>query len=402
MTVEGAAKVVEFAQHGLPIVFSGGIPTSYLGTSPPGAIEKAQTSIERIASLPNVHVTGAGNGLANMLESIGIHPATKFATTSPGWYTLLRSDTASSTDYYYIYNDAPYERVGEGSSSATIRFSSSGYPYKFDLSTGEVTPIFVYEQGQGSTTISMNLAGNQSTVIAFLRQPMAEFKRTPHLTSVSSNIIGHGVVKNGDGFLKATEGHASYVTAKGANRTVQVPKASTITLQNWTLIVEHWNPPANLYDIEGGAATHNTTHHLTNLVTWQQIPGLQNVSGRAFYSTSFVWHPSGAGSFKRSQGGAIIDFGYVLHTISVQINGHTLPPLDVTAPNVDITEWLVEGVNSVVTEVATPLGNVLQPIWDSLKTSGTGTAGTARPITQDYGLTKDVLIRSYWVVPIES
>jgi hypothetical protein len=399
MTVEGATKLSDFARDGLPIIFSGGIPSIYLGTNSPRAVQRAQKALERTMSLSNVHVTSSPDGLAAKLASIGVHPATKFESAAPSWYTLLRSDAGNQIDFYYVYNDAPYSPLGEGSSNATIEFGSTGYPYTFDAWTGERTPILTYKQSNVSTTIPVTLAGNQSTIIALSQQPLANHKPTTHLESVSGNVLGSTLLDNGRILLKATGGSISYKTASGKSANVFVSKANPMTLTNWNLTVEHWDPPSDLLNIEDGAAKHNTTHNLPHLISWQQVSGLQNVSGRGFYSTSFRWPSSPTYLPQNSSIGAIIDFGPVVHTLSVQLNGHPLPPLEVTSATADISQWLVEGENTVLAELATPLGNVLRPIWDQLMTSGTGPSdfvdGVPAPVAGNYGLIKDVTVQPY-------
>jgi hypothetical protein len=400
MTVEGATKLSKFARDGLPIIFSGGVPSTYLGTNSPGVVRRAQKVLESTKLLSNVHVTNSTEGLAAKLASIGVYPATKFESATPSWYTLQRSDAGNEIDFYYIYNDAPYSPLGEGFSNATIEFNSTGYPYTFDAWTGERAPILTYKQSNVSTTIPITLAGNQSTIIALSQQPLTDHKPTTHLESVSNNVLGSTVLDNGSILLKATGGSISYKTVSGKSVDLSVPKTNPITLTNWNLIVEHWDPPSDLLNIEDGAAKHNTTHTLPHLISWQQVPGLQNVSGRGFYSTSFRWPSSSTCLLHNSSVGATIDFGPVVHTLSVQLNGQSLPPLDVTSATADISQWLVEGENTVLAEVATPLGNVLRSIWDQLMTSGTGPSnyvrGVPAPVAGNYGLIRDVTIQPYW------
>lgn len=104
LTLAGVTKLVEFAQAGLPIIFSGGIPTFYLGTNSPSSLEEANNSLQNITTLHNVHVTDASE-LSSTLPSIGIVPYTKLSTNS-NWYTMRRHDNDSGTDHIFIYNDA--------------------------------------------------------------------------------------------------------------------------------------------------------------------------------------------------------------------------------------------------------------------------------------------------------
>lgn len=398
LTVDGVGKLVEFAHAGLPIIFSSGLPSSYLGTNDAKTVADAQRSLNETTSLPNVHVTDSYDGLASKLESLGILPATRLSTNGT-WYTIWRSDNETNEDYIFVYNDAMELPHGEGYSEGTLEFNSTGIPYEFNAWTGEQTPILTYTQIENSTSIPIKLGGNQSTIVAFLPEPLnsSSYPHT-HLTDVSDDILA--VAPSGDGkiVLKVGPGSSSpsYTDSTGTKKILPPVHVSPITLENWTLTVEHWDPPSNLSDIEGGARKHNTTHHLPRLVSWQDILGLQNVSGRGYYSTSFEWPPSDGVD---AVDGAIIDFGFVVHTLRVSVNGHPLPPLDVTAAKADIGHLLVRGKNVVEAVVATPLGNVLRPIWYQLQTSGTGpsdpVAGGPPPPAGDYGLLRDVVVRPY-------
>lgn len=405
LTVQGATKLAQYARDGLPVIFSGGVPSAYLGTYGPGVVENAQKQLESTTALSNVHLTNSYDGLAETLASIGVYPSARFQSPTPSWYTCLRSDVGNGIDYYFVYNDAMYSPPGEGTSKAVVEFNSTWYPYVFDTWTGEQTPVLSYTQSNGLTIIPMALAGNQSTVIAFSKKPLTGPVPTTHLESVSDNVIGMSLLDNGTISLKTTGGSVTYKVAGGKDTAAHLPETQAITLGNWKLIAEHWDPPVNLSVIEGGTVTYNTTHALPHLVSWQQVPGLQNVSGRGFYSTSFQWPPSGLDSRKTQPDGAFIDFGPVLHTLSVWVNGHELPPLDVTSAKADITQWLVKGENTVKANIATTLNNVLRTIWDDLMTSGTRAAdpvaGAPAPAIVDSGLIKDAIVQPYWSIQVD-
>ena len=335
---------------------------------------------------------------------MGIQPAAKLSADGT-WFTLRRVNSTTGQEYYYVYNDAVRYKRGEGSETTIIDFSSTGIPYELNTWTGEQIPIVIYTQSDESTSIPITLAGNQSTIITFVSKPPEGYpSANKHIANVSGNTLGVSVLKNGSLSVKVgpkTSTPPSYTFEDGTTKTLSPSRGAPIKLINWNLTVEHWDPPNNMSDIEGDAVKHNTTHFLPHLLSWQQIPGLQNVSGRGYYSSSFHWPPC-RGSAKPD--GAVIDFGTIVHTLRVSVNGHVLPPLDVTAAKADISQWLVRGQNKVEAIVATPLGNVLRPIWAQLQTSGTWatdpTAGGAPPLVADYGLLQDVVITPYTNVVI--
>jgi hypothetical protein len=383
MTVPGVDRIADIAHTGFPVIFSGGIPSYLASYNASGSIYINKT-LNSLTSLSNVHVVSY-DGLAATVSSLGIKPAT-VVTADNIWYTYWR--TKDSTDYIFVYNDAFSSPLGGGASQGTVEFQSTGKPYLLDAWTGTQTPILNYTQSKTSTTIYFDLAGDQSVIVAF------ENSQSPgvHVTSASPGILsfssqGQGIVAN----VGSTASKCD--TSDGKSHSLAASSTSPITLSDWTLIVEHWNPPSNLSDIETVAVKSNTTHSLSSLVSWQTISGLQFVSGRGYYSTSFNL-PS------THNGGAIIDFGAIVHSIQVSINGHSLPPLDTTWARADITPYLVNGENKVEAVVATTLVNQLNPIWSQLQTSGVGpTPGPPSP--QDYGLLFDVVVTPYTSTVVE-
>jgi hypothetical protein len=295
-----------------------------------------------------------------------------------------------------LYNDAPYPSNAEpgvngGYSEGVVEFASTGIPYYYDAWTGLQTPVLNYTRSTSTTTISFQLAGNQSTVIAFLSKPLNSDYPSEHMTSCSKGILGTAydaakgiIVKVGSG----EPSPATFETSDGAIHTASSSSATPFTLSNWTLIVEHWDPPSDLYNITPIAVKSNTTHFLPDLVSWQELPGLQDVSGLGYYNTSFTWPPS------KDADGAFIDFGNIFSTVRVSINGDVLPPLDLTWARADISPYLRNGVNEVQAVVSTTLQNRLRPIWTDLRTVGSAPQSLAGS-PQDYGLLNPVVVTPY-------
>lgn len=257
--------------------------------------------------------------------------------------------------------------------------------------------------------------GNQTIIIGFQPQDSSSRSR-PHITHASgsltplawssSNYPHHSVVANGG------SGSCTLHLSNGSSVTLPASVAP-ITLSNWTLTIESWTAPADLYDVEGTVKT-STTYTLSSLVPWSRIPSynLTNVSGRGYYSTTFSWPPSPSSS-SPTPSGATIDFGPVVHTLRVFVNGVQLPPLDVTAAKADLSGYLRRGENTVEAVVATPLGNVLRPIWRDIRTYGANLYDSAlgqaisqlagldlAPPVAEYGLVRDVVVEPYYAVEI--
>ncbi|KAH7245011.1 hypothetical protein BKA59DRAFT_526423 [Fusarium tricinctum] len=392
MTPYGVQKLAQYAHAGLPMIFSGGMPDHrYLLTSNSSEKGVVREILESLTSLPNVHVVPF-EGLADAIASLGITPNAKVSADAI-WWTRWRRDDARRMEYVYLSNVASFASMGTGFSEGTVEFASKGIPYTFDAWTGEQRPITNYTQSGNSTTIFFRLAGNQTTIVAFSDLPLPNIT-VPfvHATSGGSGILdfaasdrGSLVVKSGS---QASNTTIPVTTSDGKTHHVLPCVATPITLSNWTLIVESWHPSSNLSDITITGRT-NSTYHLRTLVSWQDIPSLQNISGRGFYSTAFTWNHSLGNT------GAIINFGAVFHTLRVSINGHQLPPLDPTLAKVDISRYLVDGLNYVDAVVSTTLVNALKPI--AMKLENSGTTGTVQALAslQDYGLLMPVIVTPY-------
>ena len=364
-------RLYAFAQQGLHVIFAGGLPMNVSCFS-----ATADCSIEGILSqmtaLANVH-TVSYDGLAQSIADIGIQPrvAVTAESSQTNWYTLLRQSSDGSEAYVIVYNDANGIPLGQGASSGNITVALSGTPSIYNAWTGNVTPLCNYQQVNGATTLQLELAGNQTTILAFKSK-------------------SHGIYSQ---HASCRKGYGS-----GASASILTP----IVLGNWSLTVESWTAASNLYNIEGTVKT-NTTYQIPALVPWNQltVANLTYVSGRGYYSTTFSWPSHQANHY---QTGAIIDLGAILHTAVLYVNGQKAPPLDVSAATADITIYLRAGVNTVEIVVSTPLGNALIPVSDQLRTAGVpfpgaieaGFLGLSSFIREaDYGLIGEVVLRPY-------
>ena len=362
MTVTGAEGIARFANDGLPIIFSGGVPTYLASYNDSGAAYVSQT-LHSLTSMSNVHVVPY-DGLAGSIASLGIKPITKVDANNT-WYTYWRQ--TDDYNYVFVYNDAlapNTQGLGNGYSEGSIEFASLGTPYFFDAWTGEQICIAKFSQSKTSTTIPLHLAGNQSVIIAF------------DLSSTAPTNTGYNVADPSQSYPPASAG-------------------VTIDLTDWTLVIEHWDAPKDLSKmLPSDTVKYNTTHQLSDgLKSWIDMsPSLKATSGRGYYNTTFTWSSSNS-----STNAAIIDFGAIFDTIRASVNGHVLPPLDPTWAKVDITEYLVTGDNLVEAVVATPLINTLRPISDQLMSAANGTGFSLKQATPplDYGLLSPVKVIPY-------
>jgi hypothetical protein len=393
MTGFGVSQLVQYAQAGLPIIFYGGLPTNFEGYEQSG-YTTANATISSLTSLDNVHVTAPGVGLASTLSSINITPLTAISANST-WRSYWRE--AGSVQYAYVYNDAG-AALGQGFSTGTVAFGSVAVPYFYDAWTGAMTPVLAFTQTPFATTIYLELAGDQTVIIAFVDElaQMFHLESFPESTLVITNTASSISV------LRSYIDESSAVTlSNGTSITLEPMLTNAFTLTNWTLIVESWTAPTDIYDLIPDALITNLTAitGIETLASWTSISSsLTDISGRGYYSTSFQWPPTESSTgIEYDVDGAYIDLDAIYHTVRVFINGNALPPLDVTWARADISAYLVSGTNSVDVVVSTPLGNALNPIWNSVETSGrlANTVSADPPAIAGYGLLFPVQIIPY-------
>lgn len=404
-------KLSEYAIAGLPIIFHGGLPSKFHGYDPDG-YASANETISRLTSLRNVHITPSGAGLVDTMAKIGVTPRTAVIGNGT-WYTTWRSN--SGTDYVYVFN------ADQSFSSGSISFESTGVPYTYNAWTGEITPVLVYERSSTHTTIPLQLAGSQTTILAFKDSERGARELYIQTDSIRTSFfdVRPGSSSNALSILLTADSTSPTKLQLSTGKSTTISPMRGLTpafhLSNWSLTIESWTSPSDPFDLKPVAARSNLTtiSDIETLLPWNQISSsLENISGRGYYSTSFVW-PFRAKSLNSAQKvifgpspptsslGALLDLGKIFHTAKVSVNGHVLPALDVTWARADISSYLQNGVNSVEVVVSTPLGNALRAIWDIVENSGKfAHTQLGPPDVASYGLVGSVTVIPYEVVDV--
>jgi hypothetical protein len=411
LTGFGVKKLSEYAIAGLPIIFYGGLPSKFQGYNQDG-YASANVTISRLTLLRNVHVTPSDVGLVDTLAKIKVTPRTAVSGNGT-WYTTWRSN--SSTDYVYVFN------AGQSFSSGSISFETIGVPYTYNAWTGEITPVLAYEQSSTHTTIPLQLAGGQTTILAFTDSGGGNRGLYVQTDSIPASILD---VRSGSSsnvlsilLTSASTSPIKLQLSTGKSTTLSPVQGLTpaFHLSNWNLTIESWTSPSNPFDLNPVAARSNLTtiSNIQTLLPWNQLSSsLETISGRGYYSTSFVW--SRAPSLNAPQniifnrppptsnlGGALLDLGVITYTARVSVNGHVLPVLDVVRARADISSYLQNGVNIVEVVVSTPLGNALSAIWGGVESSGKfAQSQIEAPGVAAYGLVSNVTVIPYEVVSV--
>ncbi|KAK7722536.1 hypothetical protein SLS64_001073 [Diaporthe eres] len=380
LTQASLAHLRNFANDGLPIIVVGSTPGHYptQNITDPGD-QAFKDSLAEFLSHANVHRAAEGE-LSQKLDSLELKPRVGVQTKGT-WYTTWQEDTLNGLSYAYIFGDVP--------ASGVVVAQSTGTPYFLDAWTGACEPVLNYQTNGSVKIIPLDLAGNQTKIIAFAQHPI-EGVSVPefHVTELSSNVIGLSAEDNSIVLHIAASSDPTYITlstGEEVRHTSQAP--DSFELKPWTLELEHWEAPANFSDASITAVKTNTTHQLTELVSWNDIPGATNTSGVGYYHTNFTWRPDSATGFANDTSlGAYIRFPPVLDAITVYINGALLPPLDYASPVADVTRFVVSGSNEVVAVVPSTMWNYLRSILPDIRSAGREFSDLAALPKTDNGL----------------
>ncbi|KAE8327854.1 hypothetical protein BDV39DRAFT_204569 [Aspergillus sergii] len=383
LTPQGVDYLAKYAEQGLPIVISGGVPSRY-ATSNQAAIEKANQTLTRLLSFENVHQVPYEN-LAASIASLHIEPRSQIRSNGT-WHTRWR-DLPTKDSYVFVYNSGNY-------SAGSITFKHSGTAYFLDAWTGEEIQIAQYTYEDGYLTIPLTLQREETRLIRL--SPSGQLRG--HVVAASDAVLGVRVT-NGSGIevqIAGSNGTAEVVLSSGKriNKWVSIPPRS-YSIDKWQVKVEQWLPPDDFYNLDPTSKKVNITidNPGPSLKSWLDL-GLSNVSGIGYYSATIQWRPQ---PYLSNELGAYLVLPSISHGVVGFINGRKLPPFDITNPRIDITSYLVHGNNTIDLRASSTLWNGVMPYWDDIRTAGYGVAKPLKdlPPKQHYGIIGDVIIEPY-------
>lgn len=210
MTVEGVSFLQTYAQKGLPIIISGGLPSNY-ASSNLSAIQFAQATMQAITNLSNVYVIEEVE-FAGVLASIGIEPRALISNTNGLWYPIWR-ETADGDIHVFVYNDGVAR-------SGNISFASTGTPYLLNSWTGEQTALLNYVVVDSRTIITFNLESTETLIVLFKTSNATA--AAVHVTSTSGPVLG--LVQSLDGIW------AKYTAASNETASVTLSNGNIVNL----------------------------------------------------------------------------------------------------------------------------------------------------------------------------
>ncbi|CAG8902477.1 unnamed protein product [Penicillium egyptiacum] len=357
VTLDSINKLRTFAESGFPVILSGGDPSYYMT----GAASEKGNFARAIALLKETdNVYSAANGeIANQLSSLSLDPQIRVQSNGT-WYTTWRESLNEHMDFAFIFN------AGEAS-SGHIEVSSDKRPYVCNMWTGDITPVINYHNANGKIVIPLRLESNQTALIGFNGEIRDRSNSILQGVQVPSTVLGYKYSATSSQLVDLHVAAGGPDTLGGKNHSAFWARkaASSFPITNWSLTAEHWAAPTNISDASLVASKYNTTHQLSSLVSWTEIPGLANSSGVGYYSASFNWPPRTG-----SADGAYVIFPKITHALCLRINGNDLPALDYNAPSIDIGPYIKQGQNEILAIVPTTMWNYLRSIFDQIEMSG--------------------------------
>jgi hypothetical protein len=419
LDIKGAKRILEWAEKGLPVVILDGaaVRTPFAD----GSDEDLAEVIDALKALPTVRTAaiydasagfnyflplaeGYSDGVYAALQELGVRPYAEFAGSNHQLLAQSRQDDDGnmylyvfnycSNDYHHNSHIESVRHEDHGLNIKTeIRMDGIFIPYAIDAWSGEVTELAHYNYENGQTVFPVDLDYSNIALYAF------EAVNTEKLHIVSTDAAAAYVGPKGPVIRVTESGVYNTELSNGVSyqSVVSAPPAA-YNITNWDVTIESWTPNPTVSDLERtetllGVTTVNTNtstvktqirNQLPVITTWNNIPGVgRAVSGLGHYEATFNWDAGKAD-------GAYLDMGDTFAaSMSIWINGvkvggdvSTNPTkvkknvsglvdgqpvvgkelysggVNWTKPIVDIGDYLVDGVNTIVIECSSDLTNV--------------------------------------------
>ncbi|GFF92501.1 hypothetical protein IFM60648_09770 [Aspergillus lentulus] len=342
-----AARVVEFARKGLPVVFVGGLPQV---TSNTQAGQIVKDGWRKIRNLPSVQFISSLADLPGALSKAGVTPNVLPSCTTGTLRVVKRSRPEDEVDYVFLYND----QIVSTSCQISIQDHGARTPHLLNAWTREKKMIGSFERRSALITVSLQFAPNETSILSL---------------------------------EKSGSSDPTDLTVLASSRTSS--RYGIANLTRWDLSIEDFHAPRRRSQVQTAITSHNFSN--IALRPWSAIsPALVNVGGIGRYSTSFT-----VPNVPHIQGK--LSLGPIIHTARVYIGGRRLPPIDPVNPVIDISSYISPSQTyKIIVEVTTPLFNRIKTDANQTKIAGS-TAGELQPLYastpyQEYGLMGPVVL----------
>lgn len=351
-------------------------------------------------------------GILEALQELGIRPRAEFTEPNKNYFTVTRKtdDTLYLWAYNFMSDDEfkPQPVTFDIENDINISVSEAGKPYIINTWTGEIEELAAYNIEDGRTSFDLTLEPGETTVIAL------DLKNSGDGLHAVSTDADKALLEDGVVSVYATES-GTYTTqlSDGTVAITEIEAPDSISLDEWDLTVEDWTR-GELVDITENRGLGYTTVESywttkktpikvgrTALIPWKDIPSVgPAVSGVGTYTTTFELPADWS-----DNNGAYLDIESLCrNTAYVWVNGQRAKGLDFVTGNIDVSELLQPGVNTIKIEVSSTLRNRLVDLkYPGMNPNSTYTPEdyplADRPAIRipaaDYGMTGEVTLETY-------
>ena len=347
ISVSTAEKFLEYAEAGVPIIVVGDY-TEFHAASSGETDEELHAIFEQIDALGMLYTASDETQVVAALEEAGVESDVQKDESSRivSWkQSFSAASEGVDADFYWLYNyqqgDGTDYTEGE-SVTQTISLAGTGTLYEVDLWSGEVTEVENYTSANGYISFEITLeaydtamyvivAGDETSAVTEESEEAETIELTSFTLTVESWTSGYGY----------TDGKAS-VDDEIIKEDLQSVEITDLTTQTWDTLT--------FYDADGN-----------------EIAG-ETVSGVGKYETTFTLDTYSEVS---------LDIGEYYDTVVLYVNGDEVPVNMIDASDVDITDYVQSGENTIVIEAASDLQNIC---------IAEGTANSSSDSVQSYGL----------------
>ena len=335
--VESLQKVAAFVERGGVLIATRRLPETAYGLRDR---QKNRAEVERLiealfGAVPyhaSLQPHRYGNGVAifsrdehvSLLNALRWHPPDVAWRQASEHVSFVHRRTLER-DYYFLANTGEQPRKLD----ATFRVDVK-QPEVWDLMTGAVEPIVVFEHNKAGTRVAFELGPLESRVIAFAQNGRSPITTDTDLPLEAAPAGWKARVFENRGFHIQKVVRAEEITVSGIPAPLQLaPK--------WSLRFE---------DSAIGSAP------LDELKSWTEIPAARFFSGRGVYEAEFQL------PFRMAQDiGAVLDLGSVRETAEVWLNGESAGVAWMRPYRVDVTRLIRTGLNRLRVDVTNLLIN---------------------------------------------
>lgn len=362
LAVEDAKAVLALAEQGMPVIVVDG---AAMHTPFHDGGDQALSGVMEQLRASAVCVADA-DAVLPALQEMGIAPYGGFSAPNRQLLTQAREDENARYLYVYNYCDGSYQGVwsnGEmqdshGDTISTEIVSDGLFvPYTIDPWTGRAQKMGLYRHEDGKTVFPVSLSYNNVGLYAL--EPCTE--ETLHAVSADADRVW----ENGTLVFRYTEtGDHAVILSDGQEVTLKadVPAAAPVT--GWQVNLDIWTAgdtrSTRTETLHGKTVTETAVDTvitpvsltLDTLTGWDQMPGVgPDAVGQATYTAAFQWDGQADGAY--------LDFGSLVESMTVYVNGQKTEDVSMTRPILDLGAWLKTGENTVELRYATNVSNAL-------------------------------------------